>query len=347
MKQQFAYGVDLGWLSQLEKRDVRWVETDRGTAQDREVKEVDPIAALRELGVDSVRLRVFVNPPKEAFWTKKDGTVCMLGFCDKESVAEMAKRVKQAGIRLMIDFHYSDHFADPEYQDIPAEWEGEDAEGLREKVYQHTKEVLELLIQNDATPEWVQVGNEINPGILLPEGSLAKHPKQLVSFLNAGYDAVKECCPDCQVITHLSCVNIREVCDPFLDTFFELGGKTDILGFSYYPYWYNMIEEIRGKKPVELFYNPLIAYAGKYKKPVMIVEVGGPENDEEGTYQLLANTIEALKQVPDGMGTGIFYWEPEVGAELLPDKYPLGAALKAGENTLQFTRALTAYRDCK
>lgn len=347
MVHQLAYGVDLGWLGQLESRGVRWVEKTQDRRELPEQKEVDPLCALKELGADSVRLRVFVNPPKEAFWTKKDGTTCMLGFCDKESVMEMSKRVKAAGMRLMIDFHYSDHFADPQYQDIPAEWEKEDADGLRKKVYGHTKEVLELLVQNDAAPDWVQVGNEINPGILLPAGSLKEHPKELVSFLNAGYEAVKECCPACQVITHLSCVNIREVCDPFLDTFFELGGKTDILGFSYYPYWYNMIQEVRGKKPVELFYNPLIAYVQKYKKPVMIVEVGGPETDVEGTYQLLVNTIEAVKQVPDGMGTGVFYWEPEVGAELLPDKYPLGAALKVGENTLQLTRALAAYRDCK
>jgi arabinogalactan endo-1,4-beta-galactosidase len=108
-----------------------------------------------------------------------------------------------------------------------------------------------------------------------------------------------------------------------------------------------MIQEIRGKKVTELFYNPLIAYAEKYQKPVMIVEVGGPETDAEGTYRLLVNTIEALKQVPNGMGKGIFYWEPEVGAELLPDRYPLGAALKVGENTLEFTSALAAYGDCK
>lgn len=339
MNSKFAYGVDLGWLSQLEERGVRWVDKDK--------KEIDPIEAMKEMGADSVRLRVFVNPPKEAAWTKKDGTVCMLGFCDAQSVMKVSKRVKAAGMRLMIDFHYSDHFADPQYQDIPEEWKEEDACGLKEKVYQHTKEVLQLLAQNDATPDWVQVGNEINPGLLLPAGSMEEHPENLVAFLNAGYDAVKECCPQCQVVTHLSCVNIREVCDPFLEKFFLLGGKTDILGFSYYPYWYNMIHEIRGKKVSELFYNPLISYAETWQKPVMIVEVGGPETDEEGTYELLCNTIEAVKQVPMGMGMGIFYWEPEVGAKLLPDKYPLGAAIALDEHTLQFTGALNAYRDKK
>ena len=336
MKTEMAYGVDLGWLSQLEARGIHWVNQEK--------KEVEPIQAMKEMGADAVRLRIFVNPPKESYWTKKDGTVCMLGFCDAKSVLEVSERVKAAGMKLMLDFHYSDHFADPEYQDIPEEWVNDDAEQLTKRVYQHTKEVLTLFQEKGIAPEWVQVGNEINPGLLLPAGSRKEHPEQMVSFLNAGYDAVKECFPSCQVITHLSCVNFPEFCEPFWETFFGNGGKTDILGFSYYPYWYDMIMQHKDKKPVDLFYNPLIWYAEKYKKPVMIVEVGGPETDEEGTYELLMNTMEAVRQVPDNQGLGVFYWEPEVGAGLLPDKYPLGAALALDENTIQLTKALTAYK---
>ena len=336
MKTEMAYGVDLGWLSQLEERGIRWVNQEK--------KEVEPLQAMKDMGADAVRLRIFVNPPKESYWTKKDGTVCMLGFCDAKSVLEVSERVKAAGMKLMLDFHYSDHFADPEYQDIPEEWVNDDAEQLTKRVYQHTKEVLTLFLEKGIEPEWVQVGNEINPGLLLPAGSRKEHPEQMVSFLNAGYDAVKECFPSCQVITHLSCVNFPEFCEPFWEAFFGNGGKTDILGFSYYPYWYDMIMQHKDKKPVDLFYNPLIWYAEKYKKPVMIVEVGGPETDEEGTYELLMNTMEAVRQVPDNQGLGVFYWEPEVGAGLLPDKYPLGAALALDENTIQLTKALTAYK---
>lgn len=336
MQNKMAYGVDLGWLSQLEARGISWVDEQKNP--------VDPFQAVKNMGADSVRLRVFVNPPKEAYWQKNEDTVCMLGFCDAKSVLEVSKRIKAEGMRLMIDFHYSDHFADPQYQDIPEEWKDDDSDRLTERVYQHTKDVLGLLAENEIYPEWVQVGNEINPGIMLPHGGLKENPEQLIAFLNAGYDAVKECCPECQVITHLACVNSRDWCDPFLSTFFKLGGKTDILGFSYYPYWYDMYPS--DGKPA-LFYNPLTYYAELYKKPVMICEVGGPETDAEGTYQLLVNTIEAVKQVPDGKGLGVFYWEPEVGADMLPDKYPLGAALCLDEHTLQFTRALTAYKDCR
>lgn len=332
-----AYGVDMGWLSQLESRGIRWVDGNQ--------QEVDPIRMVKEMGADSVRFRIFVNPPKDAYWKKDGETVCMLGFCDAASVLEVSKRVRDEGMRLMLDFHYSDYFADPQHQDIPEEWRQDSPEQLTERVYQHTKDVMSLFVQNDVIPEWVQVGNEINPGLLLPAGSRAEHPEQMIAFLNAGYDAVKECCPDCQVITHISCVNFREACDPFLDTFFQYGGKTDILGFSYYPYWYDRIVEEQEKKPEALFYNPLIYYAEVYKKPVMICEVGGLETDEEGTYQLLINTMEAVKQVPDHMGLGVFYWEPEVGSALLPDKYPLGAAIALDEKTVRFTKALTAYKE--
>ena len=273
VKDRMVLGADLGWVSQLESRGIRWV--------DEEGRQIDPLQAVKDMGTNTVRLRVFVNPPKEAFWQKKNGTVCMLGFADAESVLEMAKRVKAMDLQLMIDFHYSDHFADPQYQDVPEAWQNEDGEGLKKKVYEHTKEVLHLLVENGAAPEWVQVGNEINPGILLPHGGLKENPGQLVEFLNMGYDAVKECCPDCKVITHIAGPYKPDWCEPFLDNFFEKGGKTDVLGFSHYPYWFKV------EQSAEFLLGYLSRYEQKYHKPVMVCEVGGPENEEEGTYQLL------------------------------------------------------------
>lgn len=332
MIQKFAFGVDLGWISQLEERGFRWV--------DEQNNEIDPIQASKDMGADSVRLRVFVDPPKESFWQKEDGTICMLGYCDAQSVLEVSKRVKEKNMRLMIDFHYSDYFADPMCQDIPAEWADDDYETLAKRVYQHTKDVLSLLKDNDIYPEWVQVGNEINPGLMLPKAGLEKNPKELVMILNAGYDAVKECFPDCQVITHLAGVDHRDWCEPFLENFFENNGKTDILGFSYYPYWYQSAPD------KEVLFQCLKTYAEEYEKPVMVVEVGGEDDDEEGTYQLVKDSIEAVMELPKQQGLGVFYWEPEVNREILPDKYPLGAAKLLDEHTLQFTRVISAYRDC-
>lgn len=333
MSKKIAFGVDLGWLSQLEAEGVTWVDDEN--------RQIDPIDALVEMGADSVRLRIFVNPPKEAYWKKRENETCMLGFCDAQSVLEMSKRVKEKGLTLMLDFHYSDHFADPQFQDIPDAWKNDDNEGLKRRVYEHTKEVLTLFTQNHVYPEWVQVGNEINPGLLLPNGS-KKNPEVMVAFLNAGYDAVKECCPECQVITHIAGVDKADWVAPFLETFFTNGGKTDIIGFSHYPYWYKLMG---GEAAVtEDLQENLTRFSKEYKKPVMIVEVGGPETEEQETYDLLCDTIEAVQNVPDGMGQGVYYWEPEVGKDFVPDQYPLGAAVKAGEKTIRFTKAMSAYK---
>ena len=333
MSKKIAFGVDLGWLSQLEAEGVTWVDEER--------RPVDPIDVLVEMGADSVRLRIFVNPPKDAYWKKRENETCMLGFCDAKSVLEMSKRVKEKGLTLMLDFHYSDHFADPQFQDIPDAWKHDDNEGLKKRVYEHTKEVLTLFTQNDIYPEWVQVGNEINPGLLLPNGS-KENPEVMVSLLNAGYEAVKECCPECQVITHVAGIDKADWVAPFLEIFFTNGGKTDIMGFSHYPYWYKMMG---GEAAVtEDLQENLTRFSREYKKPVMIVEVGGPENEEQETYDLLCDTIEAIQNVPDGMGQGVYYWEPEVGKDFVPDQYPLGAAIKTGEKTIRFTKAMTAYK---
>lgn len=329
MSRKIALGVDLGWVNQLESMGVTWVDDNKNG--------IDPLKAVKAMGANAVRLRVFVNPPKDGYWQKKDGTTCMLGFADADSVLAMAKRVKAENMDLMIDFHYSDHFADPQYQDIPEAWAEEEEDALAERVYQHTVEVLELLIRNGIYPRWVQVGNEINPGILLPKGSLKDAPETMVKLLNAGYDAVKVCCPKCQVITHLMGPYKPEWCNRFFEDFFAHGGKTDILGFSHYPYWFKVDS---GK---ELLEGYLLQYAEKYKKPIMICEVGGPEYDAEQTYNLLCRAIEAIQDIPKEQGLGIFYWEPEVGSELLPDQYPLGAAKSIGDKKLQFTKALKAY----
>lgn len=127
---------------------------------------------------------------------------------------------------------------------------------------------------------------------------------------------------------------------PILENFFAENGKTDILGFSYYPYW----EKFESDRKV--LSAKLREYAQKYGRPVMIAEVGGLDHDEEGTYQILADCINAMGEQDGQEECGVFYWEPEVTAKILPDAYPLGAAKLVGENTLQYHKALRAYREC-
>ena len=325
---KMIFGVDLGWATQLESMGYRWLDYNGN--------EADILDILEQLGVNAIRLRVFVNPPQDSFWMKRENEKVMLGFCDAQGVLQMAKRVKEQGMKLMINFHYSDHFADPVIQDIPEAWKNDSDEQLEKRVYQHTKEVLQLLADHDIYPEWVQVGNEINNGMMWPKGSLKEAPEALVRFLNSGYDAVKEVCPDCQVITHLAAVCSEELCEPFWQNFFTNNGKTDIMGFSYYPYW----EQYESDK--ERLSGYLKHYAEEYHKPVMIVEIGGLDYDEESSYKTIRDAVDAMQEI-DQEEMGIFYWEPEGAADILPDKYPLCAAGLAGEKTLQFNKALKAY----
>lgn len=328
---KMIYGVDLGWASQLESMGYQWLD-ERGKA-------ADILAASKELGVNAVRLRVFVNPPEDAVWQKRKEERCLLGFCDREGVLAMAERVKAQDMKFMLDFHYSDHFADPEFQDMPAAWSGGSGQELERKVAGHTREILGFLKERGVFPDWVQVGNEINHGMLWPSGNLEEHPEQLVRLLNAGYEAVKDVCPDCQVITHLASVMNDAQCRPFWENFFARGGKTDILGFSYYPYW-EKFESDKDKLAAKLK-----EYTKEYRKPVMIVEVGGLDCDENGSRRIIEDCIGALKELEDQEESGVFYWEPEAAAEILPDKYPLGAARLVGEKTLRYNKALQAYRD--
>lgn len=327
---KMIYGADLGWASQLESMGYRWLN--------RAGNPTDIFSATKELGVNAVRLRVFVDPPRDAFWQKRETERCMLGFCDPQSVLEMAKRVTEQGLDLMIGFHYSDVFADPEIQEVPEAWRDASEAVLEERVAAHTREVMSLLKENGVIPRWVQVGNEINHGILWPEGRLEKHPEALVRYLNVGYDAVKEVSPDSLVVTHLAMISKDEMCEPFLENFFGRGGKTDILGFSYYPYWDQF------ESSVEFLTGKLKKYAGAYQKPVLIAEVGAPDDDDEGAYRIVADAVGAMKKM-EQQECAVFYWEPEATREILPDRYPLSASRLAGEKLLRYNKALQAYRD--
>lgn len=329
MGNKFAYGVDLGWLSQLEQQGYQWVDENRRT--------VDGIEACKSFGANAVRLRLFVDPPKTAFWQKRPDELVMLGFCDAESVLAAARRVQALDMDLMLDFHYSDHFADPLFQDIPAAWLNDTDEELARHVYDHTAQVLRMFKEAGVAVKWIQVGNEINPGLLLPRGGLREAPELLVRLLNAGYDAVKAVMPEALVITHLSAVNSRPQCCPFLDNFVQQGGRTDIFAFSYYPYWEKALPDKAA------LYDSLKFYKEKYNMPVMIAEVGGLDDDEEGSYDLVCLTVEAAKAAG---GLGVFYWEPDANRAVVPDGYPLGACCLLDDHILQYTKALSAFRDC-
>ena len=315
-KLAFAKGADVSWLPQMEATGYRFYDTDG--------KEKDCLQLLKERGMNTIRLRVFVNPSQDK----------ASGHCSKEETVAMALRAQKAKMRIMIDFHYSDTWADPAKQAKPAAWANLSFDALQNKVYEHTFDVLTALKKAGVTPEWVQVGNEIPGGMLWPDGS-TNNWAQLAQLLNKGYEATKAVNAKIKVIVHVDEGNNNEKFRWFFDKATEHQVKYDVIGLSYYPFW---IKKDYSETIADL-QNNLNDMASRYQKEVMVVEVGGVDEQVQNTKELLAATIKAVRAVPDHKGLGVLYWEPQ-GA-----KSWSGYGLSAWQPDGKSSPALDAFKE--
>jgi arabinogalactan endo-1,4-beta-galactosidase len=284
----FAYGADIGWLQQMEATGYKFYN-DSGAQQ-------DCLQILKDHGIDSIRLRVWVNPSSDR----------VNGHCSKAEVVAMAVRAQNMGFRIMIDFHYSDSWADPGKQVKPAAWSSHSFSQLLTDVYNHTYDVLNTLKSNGVIAEWVQVGNEITPGMLLPDGSTSNW-SQLAQLINRGYDAVKAVSSSTKVILHIDQGNNNSRFRTWFDNAKNNGAKYDVIGASYYPYWLGSDYTAT----INNLGTNLNDMASRYGKEVMVVEVGGDYTKVQNTYDMLAAVINKVKAVPNAKGLGVVYWEPE------------------------------------
>lgn len=286
----FAKGADISWLPQMEATGNKFFN-DNG-------QEEDCFKILKDHGINSIRLRVFVNPSDNR----------ASGHCSKEETVAMAVRAQKWGMRVMINFHYSDSWADPGKQRKPKAWEGHDFPTLLNDLYNYTFDVMSALKTAGITPEWVQVGNETPGGMIYPEGSTDNWP-QLAQLINKGYDAIKAVSPQSKVILHVDQGNNSGRFRWWFDAAKANGAKYDVIGLSYYPYW------LEGKPDYLLSIDDLGAnlkdMAARYGKEVMVVEVGGEDIHVQNTYDMLVAVQKKVKEVPEGKGLGVFYWEPE------------------------------------
>lgn len=287
-KLDFAKGADVSWLPQMEATGYRFYDTDG--------KEKECLQLLKERGMNTIRLRVFVNPSQDK----------ASGHCSAAETVVMALRAQKAKMRIMIDFHYSDTWADPAKQAKPVAWANLSFDALQNKVYEHTFDVLTALKKAGVTPEWVQVGNEIPGGMLWPDGS-TNNWAQLAQLLNKGYEATKAVNAKIKVIVHVDEGNNNEKFRWFFDKATEHQVKYDVIGLSYYPFW---IKKDYSETIADLQKN-LNDMASRYQKEVMVVEVGGVDEQVQNTKELLAATIKAVRAVPNNKGLGVLYWEPQ------------------------------------
>lgn len=269
----------------------------------------DPFQLMKDFGMNSVRLRVWVNPAD--------------GFCSPSDVAEMARRANDLGMPVMVDFHYSDWWADPGKQNPPAEWVGMGLEETAAALADHTRATLELLKAQDIDVKWVQIGNETTHGFLWPMARFEDNPEAYAYLTKKGAEAAKSVYPDTKIIIHLDNGFDAELYDRVFDSLKANGATWDIIGMSVYPYW---AMEGGFRPDAESTLNDAIANIRRLKKKygtdVMITEVGVDARDPEAGYDFMVRMFDEVLDNTDGACTGVFYWAPEINAD---SPYHLGA----------------------
>ena len=306
----FSKGADISWLTQMEASGRKFYNA-AGT-------ETECMALMKSLGMNTVRLRVWVNPSPS--WN------------NAADVVAKALRAKNLGLRIMIDFHYSDSWADPGKQTKPAAWLGQDLAGLKTSIATHTIAVLNELKNNTITPEWVQVGNETNNGMLWNEGRASVNMNAFAQMVNTGYDAVKSIFPSAKVIVHVSNGWDNSLFRWMFDGLKTNGGKYDVIGMSLYPSAANWIT-FNSQCLTNM--NDMVS---RYGKEVMVVEVGMPWDNADVCRSFLADLITKTKSVAGNKGLGVLYWEPQAYNNW--QGYTLGAFDNSGKPTV----AMTAFQ---
>ncbi len=268
-------GADISFLPQLEDRGMKF--SDTGT-------ETDAIRIMKAHGFNYVRLRIFNDPARDS------GYAPGKGFCDLAHTKQMAKRVKDAGMKLLLDFHYSDYWADPGKQFKPAAWRNLDFEQLKQALYDYTKNVISALKQQGTAPDMVQIGNEINHGMVWPEGSIA-HIDSLAQLVNAGIAAVKSVEPSTVIMLHIALGGQNDESVFFIDNMLARSVPFDVIGLSYYPKWHGTLDDLR---------NNMRDLVRRYDKDIIVVE-----------YSAKKEEVNKLNfELPDGKGKGTCIWEP-------------------------------------
>ena len=295
----FWLGADISGTTMMEHQGVRFFNAAGSVREN--------TALMRELGLNAVRLRVWVNP--------RDG------FCAPADVLTMALRAREHGMAVMVDFHYSDWWADPGKQTIPAAWRDMSYSQMKRAVARHTEETLRLLRSHGVEVRWVQVGNETTHGFLWDMGRAESNMKQYAGLTEAGCRAVKKVFPRAQTIVHLD-----GGCDlgryhRILDGLREHGVGYDMIGMSVYPYWDLSAGLTKSEdETLSRVVSNIKTLHREYGKELMIVETGYEARRWNDGYRYMHRLIEAVRNQTDGHCHGVFYWAPEAEGH-----YALGA----------------------
>ena len=300
-------GGDISCLSDNETKNAQYLDFDG--------KACPALDLFKQEKLNAMRVRLFVNPSD---YPNNDPNCCQT----LDYVKALGKRIKDAGFKLMLDFHYSDTWADPAKQWTPKSWETLSDEELYTKIYDYTKDVLQQMKDAGATPDFIQTGNEISYGMLWGKegssslkkcymGSNANWDRFTTLLKNAG-KACREICPDARIILHTERATQTNVLTNFYDRMKTDNVDYDIIGLSYYPIWHNTVATLETAiKTLESKYTD---------KDIMIVETGAayswlPKDvdytpvykaTEAGQKKFIDEVIDML--ISHDKVTGLFWW---------------------------------------
>ncbi|MEH0740414.1 glycosyl hydrolase 53 family protein [Vibrio cholerae] len=340
LRSDFIRGMDISMLPEIEALGGKYYQNG---------SEQDLIEILKDHGVNSIRARIWVDP------TSASGEVFGGGNNTLERSIELGKRAQENGMTFLLDIHYSDFWADPKKQQKPKEWEALTFENLTQKVYDYTAEVMKAHQAEGVVPDMVQVGNELNGGMLWPDGKSwgqdGKEFDRLSLLLKAGIQAVhdNDNGKDIQIMLHLAEAGDNGLFRWWFDEITKHGVDYDVIGMSYYPWWHGPIDKVKANM------NDVIS---RYNKPIVLVETSFPFTNENGdslgnSYsesgpiegysvsvngqaQYLADIMTLMNDLPNEQGLGIYYWEPawlpidgatwstEAGMDYSGDKWDMG-----------------------
>ena len=278
--QDFIVGADISGVQAAEARGVKY--SDNGVTK-------DILAILKEHGFNYVRLRIFVDPTRA---TPRDRPYSTQGYCDLPHTIEMAKRVKAMGMGLLIDFHYSDSWADPGKQFTPSAWADLSFDDLVRKMHDWTNDAITQMRDAGAEPDMVQVGNEITPGLMTDRGGSARDWAALGRLLKAGITAVKEVDPKILVILHIDKGGDNMATRRWVDNALAQGVHFDVLGESCYTRWQGPPSGWKAN------FDDLVV---RYPNLSFVIAEVGSETKE---------SLDIMRSLPNRKGLGTFIWEP-------------------------------------
>lgn len=274
---------------------------------------IEPFKMMKKYGVNSIRLRI---------WNEPELVPEAKGYCSFQQTLAMAKKIKANDLHFLLDFHYSDFWADPGQQRKPHAWKELSFNELEKAVYDYTREVLLSLEKQGVLPDMVQIGNEIRSGLLFPEGEVPNY-QQMVKLINAGIRAARDVAGQdrLKVMIHLDQGGRYSMLKEWFDRAIEYGLMDfDVMGLSYYPFWHGTFSDLKQTmgKLLENYGKPIIivetAHAWRMDEQGFINEeqekTAGVKATPQGQYKVLNTVMNLVASLPEQKGQGIYYWEP-------------------------------------